>query len=69
MQLEGVGSVSMRYLRLQIGWQIDDSDCFERASERGFEGHTTFNVTRILLFDTDTTTYAEKFGDEGNLIT
>ena len=23
----------------------------------------------ILLFDTDTTTYAEKFRDEGNLIT
>ena len=31
MKLEGVCTVSVRGLLLQILWQIDDHDCIERA--------------------------------------
>jgi len=37
MQLESVRSVSMRHLGLEIGWQIDNSDGFEWASDREFK--------------------------------
>lgn len=49
MELEAVRRVSMGDLTLQIGRQIDNIDCAERA-----------------FLWTDTTSYAQALGDEGN---
>ena len=50
MQLEAVGRVSVRDLRLEVRRQVDDVD-----------------GSKWTLLDADTASYAETFGDEGDL--
>jgi hypothetical protein len=68
MKFEGVGSISVRYLRLEIGWQIDNCNGFKGTSMK--EGYIPqiAEESHDILFDADTATNTQKLGDECYLI-
>ena len=73
VKLEGVCGVTMCYLRVEVGWQVNDSDSFEGTSRRQLSLLCCHVVTAAaerddVLLDTDTTSDAQELGDEGDLV-
>ena len=66
VKLEGVCGVTMCYLRVEVGWQVNDSDGFEGTSRRQISLLCCHVVTAAaekdhVLLDTDTTTNTQEF--------
>ena len=62
MEFECVCSVAMCDLRLQVCWQVDDSDGFKRTSGMtGLVKSEEFAVIGDLLLYTDTASDTQKF--------
>ena len=66
VKLEGVCGVTMCYLRVEVGWQVNDSDSFKGTSRRQISLLCCHVVTATaerddVLLDTDTTTNTQKF--------
>lgn len=58
----------MRHLRVQVRRQVDNGDGFEWASFVQFKSCRQTEHCGNVLFDTNTTTYAQELRYERNLI-
>lgn len=58
MKFECVGGVPVRDLRVEIRWQVDDSDGVEWTSKRNVSDVRQVKGDMCSLFNTDTTANA-----------
>jgi hypothetical protein len=68
MKFEGIGSITVRHLRLEIGRQIDNGNGFKGTSiKEGYKPQIA-EESHDVLFNADTATNTQKLGDECYLI-
>jgi hypothetical protein len=67
MEFEGIGSIAMCDLGVEVGWKVNNRNRLERTSCNRLSTHHGRN-SQHSPFNANTTTYAQELGDKRNLV-